>query len=48
MQYERPEVADHGNLVEITAALGINGPEDGASKVVPIHHVPTPSLPVGP
>jgi hypothetical protein len=45
MTYVRPEVADHGCLIDITAALGINGSEDGASKMLPLHHNPT-SLPI--
>ncbi len=45
MTYEAPSVADHGSLLDITAALGINGAEDGASKMIPIHHVPNPSAP---
>jgi hypothetical protein len=48
MTYARPEVADHGTLLDLTEALGINGTEDGASKVIPFHHNPTPSVPVGP
>ncbi|MGH2951271.1 MAG: lasso RiPP family leader peptide-containing protein [Solirubrobacterales bacterium] len=36
--YEAPAVRDYGDLVELTAALSVNGSEDGASKAVPLHH----------
>jgi hypothetical protein len=34
MSYESPEIRDYGDLLEITAASGILGSEDGAGKVV--------------
>ena len=36
--YEPPEVVDYGSLTELTAALSVNGTEDGGSKAVPLHH----------
>ncbi|MGH2951270.1 MAG: lasso RiPP family leader peptide-containing protein [Solirubrobacterales bacterium] len=41
-QYEAPTVRDYGDLVELTAATGFTGPEDGGSKLL-IHHS-APSL----
>jgi hypothetical protein len=41
-----PTVTDYGSLSELTSALGLTGPEDGATKSG-ISHV-TPSLPLGP
>jgi hypothetical protein len=41
-----PTITDYGSLAELTAALGISGPEDGATKSA-ISHV-TPSLPIIP
>jgi hypothetical protein len=42
--YEKPVVADHGDLVALTAATGYRGPEDGMIKdpleVVPHHSGP--------
>lgn len=35
--YESPIVRDYGDLVELTAASGFAGPEDGGSKLS-IHH----------
>jgi hypothetical protein len=35
--YSAPQVSDYGTLVDMTAAVGFTGPEDGASKLV-IHH----------
>jgi hypothetical protein len=46
--YETPVVRDYGDLRELTASSGLFGAEDGASKLVPFHHVPTPSAPGGP
>jgi hypothetical protein len=44
--YEPPEVNDHGDLVELTTAIGLTGTEDGASKSLPFHHnLSLPSLP---
>jgi hypothetical protein len=34
MDYEKPEVIDYGDLLELTAASGIAGVEDGAGKRV--------------
>ena len=34
MDYKTPEVTDHGDLVEITAASGIALTEDGAGKSI--------------
>ncbi len=36
--YEPPAVVDYGSLTELTAALSVNGAEDGASKAIPQHH----------
>ena len=38
MQYEEPTVVDYGDLLDLTAATGLFGTEDGASKVIPFHH----------
>jgi hypothetical protein len=35
--YEAPTVNDYGSLLEITAASGFSGPEDGGNKLS-IHH----------
>lgn len=35
--YEAPVVLDYGDLVELTAASGFAGPEDGGNKLA-IHH----------
>lgn len=32
--YEKPEVVDFGSLVELTAASGVVGSEDGVGKTV--------------
>lgn len=34
MSYEEPEIRDYGDLLEITAAAGQVGSEDGAGKVI--------------
>ncbi len=39
--YEVPTVRDYGDLVELTAASGFSGPEDGGHKLS-IHHTATP------
>ncbi len=46
--YVAPELTDYGSLGALTLASGLFGTEDGASKLVPFHHVPTPSAPTGP
>ena len=38
MSYEAPQVRDYGTVVQVTQAITLNGPEDGMSKLVPIHH----------
>jgi hypothetical protein len=44
--YEPPEVDDHGDLLELTAAIATTGTEDGAAKQSPLHHnLSLPSLP---
>ena len=48
MSYVCPEVVDLGDLLELTQATGLFGAEDGASKLIPMHHVPTPTAPAGP
>ncbi len=42
MQYEEPSVVDYGDLLELTAATGLFGTEDGGSKIDPTHHNTTP------
>lgn len=42
MTYEPPVVVDYGDLLEITAATGLFGTEDGGTKVLPFHHGATP------
>ncbi len=32
MDYEKPEVVDYGDLLELTAASGVAGVEDGMGK----------------
>lgn len=34
MDYEKPEVVDFGDLLELTAAQGSIGTEDGAGKTI--------------
>ncbi len=41
MTYEKPSIADYGNLVELTEATSFTDAEDGGNKLV-IHHT-TPS-----
>ena len=49
MRYDAPVVKDLGTLTELTQAVGLVGPEDGASKMLQMHHSETPvSLPLGP
>jgi hypothetical protein len=43
-RYERPHVVDFGDLLEMTKATSLFGQEDGATKLVPIHHT-TPVIP---
>ena len=44
-RYELPVVTDYGSLIDLTDALVVGGPEDGANKNdTPNHH----SLPVIP
>jgi hypothetical protein len=38
--YERPSVADYGDLAEMTRAQWLDGPEDGASKLQLHHSLP--------
>ena len=40
-KYETPVVIDYGTLVEITAATGLFGSEDGATTLIPFHHNPS-------
>ena len=43
--YEAPTVEDLGDLPTLTQAMGLFGTEDGASKLVPIHHNPSAPSP---
>ena len=36
MDYEKPEVVDFGDLLELTAAAGSIGTEDGAGKTIKV------------
>ena len=45
MKYEEPTVADYGDLLELTAATSLFGDEDGASKLIPMHHTTVPTSP---
>jgi hypothetical protein len=48
MRYDAPKVTDLGTLTDLTLAIGLTGPEDGASKMVAMHHSEIPiSSPVG-
>lgn len=48
MRYDAPKVTDLGTLQDLTLAIGLTGPEDGASKMVAMHHSETPiSTPAG-
>jgi hypothetical protein len=40
MEYEAPEVRDYGDLLQLTAASGTFGNEDGTGKVVSVHADP--------
>lgn len=42
MQYEEPIVVDYGDLLDLTAAVGLFGTEDGGTKILPTHHNLTP------
>lgn len=44
MEYQTPEVVDYGDLLELTAAAGLFGSEDGGTKILPFHHNTTPPL----
>lgn len=44
MEYEAPVVVDYGDLLELTAATGLFGTEDGGTKILPTHHNTTPPL----
>lgn len=35
--YEAPMVTDYGDILDLTAASGFSGPEDGGNKLA-IHH----------
>jgi hypothetical protein len=51
MRYVMPTVTDLGTLEYLTQSITVVGPEDGASKDQPQHHLPglAPiSLPTGP
>ncbi len=45
--YTTPTIKDYGTVAELTAAAGLFGTEDGASKLLPMHHGldPLPSSP---
>ena len=38
LTYEKPEIVDYGDLVELTANLGPGGSEDGGNKVFHTTH----------
>ena len=44
-KYEAPSVEDLGDLRTLTQALGAFGQEDGASKLMPLHHNPSAPSP---
>jgi hypothetical protein len=44
MKYEAPVVVDYGDLLELTAAVGLFGTEDGGTKILPNHHNTSPPL----
>ena len=46
--YDTPELRDYGSFVDLTAAQGLFGAEDGASKLQPFHHPSAPSAPAQP
>lgn len=46
--YVPPTITDLGDLVALTEATSLFGEEDGASKLVPMHHVPAPTAPAQP
>jgi hypothetical protein len=41
MTYERPQIADYGSLVELTAMLNVGGPVDTYAEHPPGHSCPT-------
>jgi hypothetical protein len=51
VRYQRPEVVDYGDLLELTAATTFNDEEDGIGKVsTPVGtagHTDGSSLPIG-
>jgi hypothetical protein len=43
MQYEAPQVEDYGDLLELTAASGFSGAEDGGLKIdILVHQTSLP------
>lgn len=44
-RYERPRVQDYGTVLQMTAAQGLFGSEDGGSKMLPNHHNPSAPAP---
>ena len=46
MSYEDPRVADYGDLLDMTAAAGAVGAEDGAGKSVQVDANPVAQLTV--
>ena len=44
-QYEQPVVTDYGSLSNLTKAVLIGGPEDGANKNQTEQHHSSPMLP---
>lgn len=45
--YTPPELRDYGSVVELTEATALFNEEDGASKLIPNHHIPPASTPSG-
>ena len=46
MEYEPPVVVDYGSVLELTEAIGLQGSEDGGSKMFPLQtNISEPALP---
>ena len=47
MSYEQPQIRDYGDLLDITAATGSVGGEDGAGKTVSVDANPIGQVTIG-
>lgn len=47
MSYEQPTISDYGDLIDITAAAGSVGAEDGAGKTISVDANPIAQVTIG-